>query len=250
MKLLILIPIFIITSCSYLYKADNGYPYNYQNNFTAKDYLNHLSGIADLYIKNNKVKKTSKRSQRYLKRLTRELYLNNQSLFVKDDYEVNFYIVEDSRNFYFSLPGNYVFMSRGVLKNFMNSESIFVSVFFGELLKSKIGIYEKNKIIPLNSNTVEDMIRLNKLDLNAKKDLNNLVYDVMKKSGYDPEARLLWIQRLNRHSLSFTTQDVHSRVLSKEEFLLKSYMVQSSKEEDFIFEKNSSSDFYYFRESI
>ncbi|AYF45974.1 hypothetical protein BALOs_2992 [Halobacteriovorax sp. BALOs_7] len=250
MKLYIFISILFLTSCTYLYKDDKGYPYNYEVDFTSKDYLVHLEGVAELFIKNNKVKRPSRRSNRYLQKIARELYLNNQSLFVKDDFGINFYIVEDNRNFYFSLPRNNVFMSRGVLRRFMNSESIFVSVLIGELLRSKIGIYEKNKIIPLNSYTVKDMIRLNRLDLNAKRDLNNLVYDVLKKSGYDPEARLLWLQTLNRQSLSFSTQEVYSRDLSKEEFLLKNYMVQSTKDENLIFEKNSSKQFYKFKESI
>ncbi|MFG1482438.1 hypothetical protein ABMA79_13075 [Halobacteriovorax sp. HFRX-2_2] len=250
MRILIFLTIFTLTSCTYLYKNDNDYPYNYQDTFTSQDYLNHLEGIANLFIENNKVKKPNQRSRRYLNKIAKELYLNNQGLFQKDDFGINFYIVEDSRNFYFSLPKNNVFMSRGLLRNYMNSENIFVAVLLGELIRSKIGIYEKKKLIPLNSYTIDDMIRINNLNLNAKRDLNNLVYEVLIKSGYDPEARLLWLQTLNRQSISFSVQGVHSHELSKEEFLLKNYMVNSGEDENLIFEKNSSRQFYYFKESI
>ncbi|MFG1500325.1 hypothetical protein ABMA70_08965 [Halobacteriovorax sp. XZX-3] len=250
MKILILLTLFSFTSCTYLYKKDNDYPYNYQDTFTSQDYLTHLEGIAELFIKNNKVRKPNRRSLRYLNTIAKELYLNNQGLFQKDDFGINFYIVDDNRNFYFSLPKNNVFMSRGLLKNYMNSENIFVAVLLGELIRSKIGIYEKKKLIPLNSYTIDDMIRINNLDLNAKRDLNNLVYEVLIKSGYDPEARLLWLQTLNRQSISFSVQGVHSHELSKEEFLLKNYMVNSGEDENLIFEKNSSRLFYYFKESI
>ncbi len=239
-----------MSSCTYLYKKDATYPYGHQDKFSSEDYLNHLEGIADLFIKNNKVRKLNSRSQQYLNKMARELYLNNQGLFQKDDVGINFYIVDDKRNFYFSLPKQNVFMSKGLLKNFMNSENIFAAVLLGELIRSKIGIYKKNKLIPLNSYTIEDMIRINRLELSAKRELNNLVYDVLKKSGYDPEARLLWLQTLNRQSISFSVQDVHSHELSKEEFLLKNYMVRSAKDENAIFEKNSSRQFYYFKESI
>lgn len=250
MKIIILLTLFTLTSCSYFYKSDKDYPYNYHDTFSSSDYLSHLEGLAELYIKNNKVRKLNYRSRRYLKKLSRELYFNNQALFQKDDVGINFYVVDDERNFYFSLPKDNVFMSKGLLKKYMNSESIFVSVLLGELLRSKIGIYKKNKLIPLNSYTVEDMIRINKLDINSNRDLNNLVFDVLKKSGYDPEARLLWLQTLNRQSISFSVQDIHPHELSKEEFLLKNYMVSSGKDENLIYEKNSSRQFYYFKESI
>ncbi|EPZ50527.1 hypothetical protein M902_1572 [Bacteriovorax sp. BAL6_X] len=250
MRILIFLTIFTLTSCTYFYKNDNDYPYNYQDTFTSQDYLNHLEGIANLFIANNRVKKANQRSRRYLNKIAKELYLNNQGLFQKDDFGINFYIVEDNRNFYFSLPKNNVFMSRGLLRNYMNSENIFVAVLLGELIRSKIGIYERKRLIPLNSYTIDDMIRINSLDLNAKRDLNNLVYEVLIKSGYDPEARLLWLQTLNRQSISFSVQGVHSHELSKEEFLLKNYMVNSGEDKNLIFEKNSSRQFYYFKESI
>ncbi|OIQ18283.1 MAG: hypothetical protein BM556_08460 [Bacteriovorax sp. MedPE-SWde] len=251
MKLIIITLAIALSSCSILQNNEERYPTGIEKEYTSQDYMKHLYRISSLYLENNKkvVKKASKRSQAYFSKIQKRIVLNNENILTgKEKPEI--YIVNDLRPFYFSVPNGRYFFSRGLIKKYIKNEDLFISIFTTELLRSELGIFAKKVFVPFKNVTLKRMLALSRLDLKTKARLNNLTFEVMKRSGFDPEAKLLWLQMENRNSIEFSLQYESPSLISKEEYYIKNYMVKQDSSEDISYEKNSSRDFYLFRKSV
>lgn len=249
-KLVILLTL-ILCSCSFYSKKENIYPFGFQRDYKSSDYMSHLKRISDLYISNsnNKIHKVSKSSEKYFNKLQKRIILNNENIFI-GKYEPEVFIVMNKMPFYFSVPGNRIFFSSALIKKYVKNEDLFISIFTTELLRSDLSIYRKELVIPFENVNLDRMLKISKLDLRNKVKLNNLTYEVMKRSGFDPEAKLLWLQMENRNSIDFSLQYDNHNLISKEEFHIKNYIVKQDKVERITYEKNSSREFYNFRSYV
>ena len=143
-----------------------------------------------------------------------------------------------------------IFLTSGLIKKYLKNEELFVSLFTTEFVKSNLGLYKKVNMVPYSNITIRDLLRVSKLDLNDKKRINNITYEILKRSGFDPESKLLWLQIQNRNSIEFTQQYENPNEISKEEFFLKNYMVSQKNRSGIKYEKNSSRGFYRFKKYV
>lgn len=239
-----------LMSCSRFNYLKKEFPFNYRNNAEVEDYREHLSHIAKSYISSNKSKliKVSNSSKKYLFDLVNRIKNNNEIIF-QDKAEIKLYLVKDSRPFIFSLPNGYYFISRGLVNNYIRSEDIFISMFVYELIRNELTIYKKISEIPYEKSTLSRVLQVTNLELETRNELNILTYKVLKRAGFDPEARLLWIQMVNKNSIDFSIMYESPNVIPKEEYLFKNY-ISNNKSDNFEYERNSTRSFYSFRQRL
>lgn len=251
MKLILLLAPLLLVGCSLYSSEKNMYPFGHEKKMVRDDYERHLIRLSDLYIQQagKKIVKLKNRNQKYFNKLQKRLTENNENI-LKEGNEANVYIVKDNRPFYFSTPGHRIFFSSGLIKKYVKNEDLFASIFTTEYLRSNLSIFKKIVLIPHDNVTLNKMLKVTSLDLKTKVDLNNLTYEVMKRSGFDPEAKLLWLQMENRNSIDFSLQYENSSMISTEEFYIKNYIVKQEKIDTITFEKNSSREFYQFRRFV
>ena len=247
-KILSFIFIFI-SSCALNEKPS--FPYNELRSFEVEDYENHYGAIAQNFIGNNRkyILPSSASSRRYLKRIAEKVFTNNESIFKDQSKKLAFYWLRDKRPIVFSLPGGHIFMSDGLLRNYVRSEDVFISIVTYEILKSHLTIYKKQIMIPFKDIDLKAALKLSDIDLVTRNKMNILTYEVLKRSGYDPEARLLWIQLLNKNSIDFSLLYDNPSILPKEEYLFKNY-VSTKRESGLEFERSASRQFYNFRKRL
>ncbi len=238
----------LISSCALNEKPI--YPYNQLRSLEVEDYESHYSSIAANFVRNNKryILPSSRSSKRYLKRIAAKVFTNNEGI-LKADSELKFYWLKDKRPIVFSLPGGYIFMSDGLLRNYVRNEDVFISIVTYEILKSHLTIYKKQIMIPFKDVDLKTVLKLSDIDLITRNKMNILTYEVLKRSGYDPEARLLWIQLLNKNSIDFSLLYDNPSILPKEEYLFKNY-VSTKREGGLEFERSASRQFYNFRKRL
>lgn len=246
--LIILLPIFV--SCSFLDKKKEDYPLNYQRDIAREDYLLSLENLAKNFNKINtdKIKIFDEKNNIYVKKMRERIYRKNEIL-LTDSNSIKIVIVKSNKIFYFSTPGGFIYLSSELVKRYLKSESLFVALVLNELIKSKLGIYNKNLTIPRENYTEEELIRLTRISLEERTKLNQLVYEVMKRSGYDPGAKLLWLQVQNRNSIDFYRMYENTTDTIREEFYMKNYIV-SQGNTSFEYETNSSKEYYQFRNLV
>lgn len=226
------------------------YPVNELRTVSSQEYMNHLERLSEIYLRENKKQYVNvKRYNKYFKRVKQRIYINNENVLLQTE-KINVYIIRDNAPFYFSMPGMNIFLSKGLIVKYMKNEDMFISLLSREILKSNLGIYKKAKVVPFDKISIQDLVKLSRLDLKTTRKLNNLNYSILKRSGYDPESMLFWLQMQNRNSIDFSKQYESPNEISKEEFYLKNFLVTQQKADDIAFEKNSSPEFYRFRKYV
>jgi len=224
---------------------------NYKRDMTSHDYAKHLEAITLKFVEQNKrnIRRISSTTDEYIKYLIERISQNNEIVLSKRE-RVDLYIVKDRRPFYFSMPDGNIFISSQMFIKYFKSEDIFISAFTSELAKSTLWIYQKQVLIPREDYRIENMIKFAKLPFAEKVKLNNLSYEIMKRSGYDPAAQLLWLQTQNRNTVDFSFMYEVPSEMAREEYYLKNYIVNKGDESTITYERNSSKLFYKLKQKI
>ncbi len=248
MKIPVLLITLLLASCSIFQK--NEFEID-DSAFIIKnaDYLDQLSSLKESYLKTKSVKslKLSKRSQNYLENYYYKIIENNK-LLLKKAFKPTFNIIKSDVPFYFSLPKGQFFFSSGLVLKYFKNEEVFVAVLASEIVKSHRNLYSKSIRIPKGYIDSEDLLAYTRIPVEIKSQINNWTYHVIKRSGHDPYAYLVWIQSMNKNTLDFSIQYGNTQDISREEFLFKRFIagLKLSDSEYLKREKNSTKTFYSF----
>ncbi len=247
--------LFLFLSCSniktFLFGDPNrvkldasSYRYTDQN-----DYINNLRGFEPSFLKyvENERVQLSDSENRYLLELSARVINNNELLLNFDAKKIKFHIINSKVPYHFSLPGGVIFFSTNLIGKYIKYEGILISIITYELIKSIKNIYMKNIIVPVGVIPLEKILFLTKINLDSKMEINKWAFYALKRSGFDPLSYLSWIQTQNKHALDFTLMSGDIKIISKEEFLFKKFIVKKrlNKRNDKVYE-NSSKEFYEF----
>ena len=218
------------------------------------DYINHFEYLAKDYLKSPKIqeRRISKRNKDYLTEIYRRIVVNNE-LILKKKIKPIFHIIKSPLPFYFSLPSGRFFFSDTLIKKYLKSEDLFVSLLATEIYRVHKELYEKKVLIPIGYLNTKKMISLYKLPINVRVESLKWTYFLLKRSGYDPYSVLSWLQMQNKNSLEFSIQLGTSHARIREEFLFKSFLAQEVGKKQLDSEnneKNSSRGFYRLQRSL
>ncbi len=245
MKLFLFLALIVLFSCASSKKKS--LDTSEIGSLKTEDYVDHLAASGQIYLNFDEVKsiKLKGESHNYLTTIYDRLVSNNQVLLSHID-RPTFTMIKHKSPFLFSLPKGQFFFSTALLDRYLKSEALFIAAFAGEVLKSSRFIYEKKVLIPLGYLSTEKMIALTRLKPETRYQINEWVYFILKRSGYDSSAYLNWIQVQNRNTLDFSLFLGDSLGISKEEHLFKNFMTKQgiTNVEKRISEANSSKEFY------
>jgi hypothetical protein len=241
----------LLTSCSqikgFLYYDQLRYERaNNLNLIAITDYIDQLDYIGKQYIDHEKAIKLTGNLASYLEEIYYQLSSKNEIVF-DDDKKPVFYILRDTSSYHFSLPGRIFVFSSELFKRFISNEEVLIGILSYESIRSLKAVYNKNNIIPSNVIPKESFLSLFAIASEEKMLVDQWVYIVLKRSGFDPGAYLKYLQMRNKlnENLSISAHASHDMV--KEELMYKSFMVkQKIKGRSVSVNKeNSSKRFYY-----
>lgn len=249
-KFLLLLSI-LLSSCS-LFQKDE---YEFDKKIfqtPERDYVDQMASLGSSYLVTDGVQKLylNSRSRKYLERLYFKIVSNNK-LFLKEPLKPTFHIIKSEVPFLFSLPKAKFFFSSGLLINYMKNEEIFIAAFVKDIIVSQRNLYPEKTIIPKGYISTKEILAYTRLPVSIKSEVNKWAYYVLKRSGHDPYALLIWLQTMNKNTLDFTLQYGNTQVISREEFLFKSFISELKTKETFSGRQaNSTPDYYYFVRDI
>ncbi len=164
--------------------------------------------------------------------------------------EIKFYTLNIDGPVYFSLPGGEIFFSRGLLKKYLKNEELFISLVVFELLKINHSAFIKRELYPTGNYELSNFIDINRITSLEKIEIYKWSYYVLKRSGFNPNSILNFIQLQNRNSLDFVVLTGNLQDFSKEEFAVKSFLVSQGLDNKNIKIRNSTPEFYKFVNNI
>ena len=222
---LFILPLFLLSCASFFEDQKKERKIFY--GFRKKDYIDHLAAMGMDYIGSFNIGfvKLDKKSIRYLQKLHNKIILN-KSIVLNRNIQPRFYIVDDQRIFFFSLPGGSFFFSSGLFVKYFRNEETLVSALVHEIIKSNRKIYKKTIIVPTGYLETEKMLELTRIPVEVKAKINEWSYFVMKEINYDPAGILHWIQIQNRNYSDFILQNGKAEKVSEEESLFKQFIVE------------------------
>ncbi|MBF0297533.1 MAG: hypothetical protein HQK51_02370 [Oligoflexia bacterium] len=243
-----------LSSCSFLKRnviekyedkqiVTKGYEY-----INKDDYIDHLAYLEKAYLNTPGVEivNIKKEDLDYLQSIFKRVARNNE-LLVKENVIPNIYIIKNNTPFYFSLPKGTIFLSLGLFQKHISNEGDLVSVLSFEFLKSYNNVYEANMIIPKGFISTERLISLTRVSLTEKLKINNWMYYILKRSGYDPYIYLTWIQQINKKTLDFAPLLGDLKDITREEIEYKNLLIGKGLENRLTnIKTNSSRDYYRF----
>lgn len=246
----------VFLSCSLFQQDELGWEEQLlqDHHLKEKDYIDHLKSNAEDYLKTKGVLKIRLRERRekYLRSIAKKILRSNETFFINiKANQLKFYVVEDKRPFYFSVPEKLIFFSRGLLRKYVENEGILASILIYELIRLEKALYLKKLIIPRGYVLTPELVSTLRLPLEDKVNINKWSYYLLERTGYDEDIYLIWIQIKNRNHLDFSFHlgDEHSII--KEEQVFKEFIIQTKrKKKSFKIERNSPKEFYYFINSI
>jgi len=241
-KILLLL---LLSSCSF-YSTKDAFTLKTYQAHDKEDYIDHLASFTKFYLNTDDVKliKLSRRSRSYLNTLYKKIKNNNELLFANPS-KAKFYIIKNGNPFHFSLPKGNFFFSSALLKNFLDTEDLLLSVLAFEMIKSNRNVYPKTLVVPIGYMETARILDLTKIPFEAKVEIDKWAFLSMKRAGHDPYSYLLWLQIQNKNSLEFGLQ-LRGRNISREEHSLKNFLVKEGNEGNNILEgdRNTSPKFY------
>ncbi|WP_034729519.1 hypothetical protein [Bacteriovorax sp. BSW11_IV] len=237
-----------LTACSTTKSADWSFQLDQP---ISSDYAAHLKYLGSSFLNTpgTETIRLSSSSKKYLNDIYSRLVKNNELLLPQND-RPNFNVIKSRIPYYFSLPGSDFYFSTGLIERYLKNEQLLVAMLSAETFKSTNLIYEKNVVVPTGFITIERMLSLVKVPLPVKSEINNNSYLILRRSGYDPSAYLIWLQTQNKNMLDFSLQHGTTRRLSREEYLFKNFIASKKDRFEGIEEKNSSKQFYQFINEI
>ncbi|ATH09394.1 hypothetical protein BIY24_16035 [Halobacteriovorax marinus] len=250
-KLFILITSLLLTSCS-LFQKDE---YEFDKEIfevPERDYTDQLASLTSSYLNTDGVTKINlnTRTKKYLEDLYFKIVTNNK-LFLKEPMKPTFNIVKSEIPFIFALPKANFFFSSGLIIDYMKNEEIFIAAFAKEVIVSQRNLFAAKMLIPKGYIGTKDILAYTRLPVNIKAEVNKWAYYVLKRSGHDPYALLIWLQTMNKNTLDFTLQYGNTQIISREEFLFKSFISELKTKESFSGRQaNSTPDYYHFVRDI
>lgn len=240
-----------MTSCS-LFQKDE-YEFNRDiYEVPERDYIDQMASLSESYLRTDGVKslRLSNRTKKYLTKIYYKLISNNK-LFLQEPMIPNFNVIRSDIPFIFSLPKAKFFFSSALIVNYMKNEDVFIAAFTKEIIVSQRNLYGAKSLIPKGYITTKEILSYTRLPVAIKAEVNKWAYYVLKRSGYDPYALLIWLQTMNKNTLDFTLQYGNTQVISREEFLFKSFISELKNKETFSGRQaNSTPDFYFFMRDI
>lgn len=218
------------------------------------DYIDHFEHLAQDYLDSPKVreKRISPSNIKYLEGIYKRIVLNNE-LILEKKLEPKFHIIKSELPFYFSLPSGRFFISDTLIRKYLKSENLFVSLLANEIYRMHKELYEKKILVPVGYVDTKKMLSLYRLPLKVRVESLKWSYFLLKRAGYDPYSVLSWLQTQNKNSLEFSIQLGNSHARTREEFLFKSFLAQEVGKKQLESEnpeKNSSKGFYNLRRTL
>ncbi|TDJ04637.1 MAG: hypothetical protein E2O68_07840 [Deltaproteobacteria bacterium] len=219
----------LLCSCSF-YSTKETFSLSSYSAKEKNDYIDQLASLAGVYVKSPEVYliKLSKGSKRYLKKIYKRIRDSNELLFTSRP-GAKFFIIKSRIPFHFSLPKGNFFFSSALVKKFLDTEELLVSVLAFEMIKSNRNIYPKNIVVPTGYIGTSRMLDLTYIPFEAKVELDKWAFRSLRRAGYDPASYLLWLQTQNKNSLEFGRQ-LRGRNISREEYSLKNFLVKEGNE--------------------
>ncbi len=246
--------LFQIVSCSSIIipgtkKNNQLYSGRYEP-MSRNDYADHLASLRTHFLAtpDNKTIEVPV-AQKYLNTLTSEIISKNE-IYFKNLKKASVIILETHSPVHFSLPKGDIFLSTGLIAKYIKHESMLVSILSYELVRSENLLYPNKIIIPVGYIGLERMLAFGRLLLEEKIEIHKWAHYLTKRSGYDGEYYLAWLQTQNRNTADFILQVGDVNLINSEESLFKAFLIKNVFEDDLTLKKNSSKTFYAFLNSI
>jgi hypothetical protein len=217
-----------------------------------KTYIDQLKLFGRLLSSSSNVRVTkfNKNQNDYLISIIKHLYRGNENTLI-ENFEWDFFIIESSMPFHFSLPGGQFYFSRAILNNYIKNEGFLSSIISFDLLRTSHNLYKKNLIIPKGYITLEKMVKYLHIDVEEKLEIHKWAYHLQKRSGLYQDSYLSWLQIQNKNSGEFEFHNGNLKGISQEEFQFKRFLINKGFNAPSLQNvRNSSSKFYEFLNSI
>ena len=219
-----------------------------------KDYADHLKSHGKTYLqdKKDRIVKLEAKSVNYLRSILKNIRKKNELFFDKKD-KAKFYIIKSNIPFHFSLPGREFFFSSALVTKYVKNEAMLYSLISYELIRSDKLLYKKKIIIPTGSLETQKIMSLLRISMQEKVEVHKWAYYILNRVGVDTDMYLTWLQQKNRNSLDFAVQLGDTQLISREEALYKSFVIEQEQENKKIRAARyggSSKNFYTFKNNI
>jgi len=213
------------------------------------DYSRHLASFEKTFLQSDishELLLTGK-AREYIENLA-SLILQNNELFFQDQRRPRIHIIKGSVPYHFSTPGKVIFLSTALINKYVKHEAILASIVCYEVIRSEKNLYNRSIIVPVGFLSVERMLAFNRIDVEEKMEIHKWAYYSIRRSGFDGEYYLSWLQTINRNTADFIPLQGDAGSISREEALFKAFMIRRSKTEDELTyaRRESSKDFYQF----
>jgi hypothetical protein len=242
------------TACSHFFVSDESLEDQLQDYqvIDGEDYLSHYEYLGTVLKNTRNIRFLSldKQSKEYLNRLIKQLTSVN-SLFFKESLDYQLKVIKDKRPFHFSLPNRVIFMSTGLIQKYIKNESLLVGVLLYDIIKAEKGVFKKQLLYPKGFISIEDLVSFLRIDTDKKINIHKWTYYLMRRTPFDEEVYLFWLQTQNRSYLDFSLHLGDTSSIFKEEHKVKEFVIQNyrNKKSKRNF-KNSSRGFYQFLNSL
>lgn len=254
MKIPVIILLTLFSSCSTFFnKKEKAAKFNLSSykEYDRDDYLDQLDFIGESYLKNSDIKKIklNKESENYFDKNVSLIKVSNNS-FLGETQNFKLTIINESIPFHFSIPNGHIFISLGLMKKFIKAEGEFLSILSYEMIRSAKNIYVRNIIIPTGHISTEKIISIFRVPFEERTEINKWAYYIFKRTGFDPEDILSWIQIKNKNTMDFGLQLGDTKLMAREESLFRAFIVKKSIEGTERKKLATSKEFIYFLRDI
>lgn len=223
---LYLLSFFTLLSCS-IFVPNYKVP-SHEFSHTTSEYIFFLNKQFKEFKKNHKNDfiHLKRKESRYLEKLSKTIIQKNSTFFSKlKNSTIHFSILRSDIPFYMSLPFNKILLSTEIFK-YIENEALLASLITYELIRLEKYIYTKYISPPIGNSQVQDLLSLSQIDHSHKNQLHQWSYLLLKRTPFQGNIYLLWLQIIIRNIEKFKIFIQNNSSILREERLLKSFIIK------------------------
>lgn len=225
---------------------------SFEHTMSNADYIDQINFQGEIYLQQNRkrILSLSKRTRAYFSNLVLKIKSANEKYFLEGEQKYTLYVLKDERPYYFALPNGKIVFSLGIIKKYIDNESVLAMLVTKLIYISSKNLYLKKISIPKGVLDTIEMMKIVDLPLDVRREVNKWTFYLMSRAELDGLAVLNWIQIQNKNILDFSLMYKDLNIVSKEEFEFKNFMTTQRNRSFLKSSSNSSKDFYMFRKEI
>ena len=165
---------------------------SFEHTMSNADYIDQINFQGEIYLQQNRKREfyyLCQKEHKYFSNLVLKIKSANEKYFLEGEQKYTLYVLKDESPYYFALPNGKIVFSLGIIKKYIDNESVLAMLVTKLIYISSKNLYLKKISIPKGVLDTIEMMKIVDLPLDVRREVNKWTFYLMSRAELD----LVWL---------------------------------------------------------